>query len=322
MTEFLNTDGDILTSARNNGKGMPITDVSIKETKDIVSEEELAVEMSLDKGEGKDFSFDASDIEGYRVLVAPENTSASLLVRRYTDFVFDEGDGNIYSSYENIVNSLGNGNMLTGHANKSEQGGKSGLTVWSGVTKPMRQNEKIRITHPSTSAVSSSRFKVYVIKYRGATVESDTKEDTPSMDVFEYRRTSAIPPQENFPNLNSTSALVYDFPIEIELLEWQTNHRTMPRIYIEVKSDGEWVPITRAIERDGSAAYIHTPERIQMLKSSMWEVLEFDKESEDRFFKFGLRKPLIASEGIRIYIRNESDEFSYAGGIVIKGRRI
>jgi hypothetical protein len=141
--------------------------------------------------------------------------------------------------------------------------------------------------------------------------------------IMVYQRSTGIAPQAKFPDYEVDTSLEFNEPVIIDRIDWQTNDRTMPAIYIEVKKGETWEYLTRIIARDNNNAKGgNTPEDIQVTKSGLWEILEFDNESVDKFFKFKLREPIYAPEGIRIYIKNLSGSTAYSGSLVVEGRKL
>jgi len=280
-------------------------------------EERVLDEREFLSGESKEYDVDMSDFDAYRITLSQLNKdyNTHLEVRQVNNLSDSTARGTNYS--EPILKSLGNSKVVYG--NVSESVGYGGEVIWTDIVRPLRKKESIRVIHNSSSPASEVNLRVTITLYKNT---SDTIKSK-GFNILDYRRTETIEPESNFPKLDSDDSLTYYFPVIIDHLEWSTNHRTMPSIYIEVKSGGEWEFLTRVISRDFSGSKgSQSPEDIQTLKTGLWDILEFDVESSDRLFKFSLRNPIVASEGIRVYLHNGSSEESYSGSIVLKGRKL
>lgn len=284
-----------------------------------IEEEVLDTDLILAKGTNKIYDIDMSDFEGYRILVAPSELNAHIKVRQRTNFAID--GSHITSTYnqDDLIRSLGNGSMEKGYTNTGVVIGL-GSTLWSDIIVPLRKLQQVQLLHLSTSPVGSLTVKIIVVKYKSVPSGTTLQTTNNGNSIMEIRKSSSIPALTNFPLLTAQDALVFDYPVEIETLEWQTNNRTSTSLNIDIKTNGVWKPLTRVISRDGTTELKHTPENIQVLKSGLWEVLEFDDAPTLKLFKFSLRKKIVSAEGIRIYINNASDSTAYAGGIVVQGR--
>lgn len=106
----------------------------------------------------------------------------------------------------------------------------------------------------------------------------------------------------------------------IDELEWQTDKETKLWLRIMVKVGDEWKETNYTINADFSLLRIQDPLEISK-GAALWEILAYDNISTNKLFKFRLKNPIIAPEGIRIYFDNRNATMAKAG-IVLRGRTI
>lgn len=308
LEERLNSIESKLDNVTNN-------DAIKTEVTGSIVEETLILNKTLDGS--VTYEFDMDNFSSYRIVMFVQSISGVICnVRPLTR----AGSSPLSTtSYEQDIIRIENGYVSEGYSsNINSQSDPA--TIWSDVYTAKRPRQLVRFYFPSSSS-SLDVSEIKVIKYKQNASASSIEKST---NIMDFVRKKEIAPQQVFPELESEDSIVYDYPVVIDYLEWSTNHRTMPSIYIDLKTKGRWSNyLTRAVFRDFSSSKgSQTPEDIQQLKTGLWEVLEFDNESPDRFFKFSLRKPLYAPEGVRIYIQNNSNDFSYSGSIIVKGKQL
>lgn len=281
-----------------------------------VVEEVLAESLILTAGQAQLYEIDMSEFASYRILISPNDTtseSASILVRAMADLGHNP---EVISHYVPILKTRGNRKMDVGYVtiNNSPRN-----AMWSKPYSPLREKQKIRILHSSDSLVEVADLKIVVLKYT-----SNINDDNPTGSIVGRAYTSSLEPSGILPSHDSVDNLTYDYPVAIDYIEWQCGHPNVMRLTMEVKINNAWVPIAISLPRTGGSNTHHTPRLIQENKSGFWNILEFDNESETKFFKFSLRSPLplIAPEGFRIFIKNNSSQNAYMGGIIVIGRRL
>ncbi|WP_052401168.1 hypothetical protein [Oceanobacillus jeddahense] len=145
-------------------------------------------------------------------------------------------------------------------------------------------------------------------KTRGS--ESHVKKST----IMEYKYYDGVAPGER------TEMTIFNGYTEIDSLEWQSDTPNALWLFVEVMKNGSWEVYNRTINRSTSLGSVEHPKNVVDLGSSMWDILHYDMESNERFFKLALRKPIVAPEGLRIFFENRSIENrTYKGGFVIRG---
>lgn len=320
------TDGGVAKALRASNEG----NVGINLTENIV-EEVLGTDITLAKANGLNYSFDMGDFEAYRILVAPTQRGASIEVRALTNYTIDESAAVLGSTFdEPIIRSFGNGNVVLGNTNVGTSlSANVGKSIWSDIITPLRKTQTIRMSHSSTSSEDSLTFNIAVIKYRNVSllnsslISPTSKFNTTSLipTIMDFRRSENVAKNAKFPDLASEDALIYDKPVVIDEIMWQTNQENVMEFRVEIKKGVDWLILNRNLEKDSSAGRLETPARIVTLGSSMWNVMEYDIESQEKFVKFSLRKPIHAPEGIRMYFENKTTtENAYQAGVVVKGR--